>query len=151
MKQEKIANKSAREYLRTVRGLLPCSRKVKDEITAPLRRSVAEFLCEQENASTEDLRRRFGAPEVIAASCLEDADTTEILRRLRFKRRVLTIVISTVIVILTSWVLYLKFVTEEVRNEISPTEGAYDVESDLTVIHGTLPSTESTSASQAAK
>lgn len=103
MEQEKITNRSARKYLRKVRTLLPCSRKMKDEITAPLRRSMAEYLSEQQGATAAELQARFGTPEVIAASCLEDVDTTEVLRRLLLRRRVLTVVITAVILILLSW------------------------------------------------
>ena len=117
--REKLKNNPARRYLRKVRGLLPCSRKMKDEITAPLRRSMAEYLLEQPDASAEDFRARFGTPEVIAASCLEDVETTDLLRRLRLRRRVMAILVSAVILILLSWGCYLAYCNYEFKNQVT--------------------------------
>ena len=117
--REKLKNNPARRYLRKVRGLLPCSRKMKDEITAPLRRSMAEYLLEQPDASAEDFRARFGTPEVIAASCLEDVETTDLLRRLRLRRRVTTILVSTAFAALLVWVGFLIRSYYEVKNQVN--------------------------------
>ena len=64
---------------------------------------MAEFLAEQPDAAADDLRARFGTPEVIAATCLEDVEATDLLRRLRIRRRILTILITAVILALLSW------------------------------------------------
>ena len=117
--REKLKNNPARRYLRKVRGLLPCSRKMKDEITAPLRRSMAEYLLEQPDASAEDFRARFGTPEVIAASCLEDVETTDLLRRLRLRRRVTAILVSTAFAALLVWVGFLIRSYYEVKNQVN--------------------------------
>ena len=131
---ERLMNRAGRSYLRKVQGLLPCSRKMKCEITAPLRRSMAEYLAEQPDATAESLRTRFGAPEVIAATCLEDVDTTELLQKLRVRRRVLTIVITAAFLALLSWgctiaIAYHNFksttwggVTEKVYTQVTYTE-----------------------------
>ena len=116
--REKLKNNPARRYLRKVRGLLPCSRKMKDEITAPLRRSMAEYLLERPDASAEDFRARFGTPEVIAASCLEDVETTDLLRRLRLRRRVTAILVSTAFAALLVWVGFLIRSYYEVKNQV---------------------------------
>ncbi len=116
--REKLKNKTARRYLRKVRGLLPCSRKMKDEITAPLRRSMAEYLLERPDASAEDFRARFGTPEVIAASCLEDVETTDLLRRLRLRRRVTAILVSTAFAALLVWVGFIIRSYYEVKNQV---------------------------------
>lgn len=118
MEQEKITNRSARKYLRKVRALLPCSRKMKDEITMPLRRSMAEYLSEQQGATAAELQARFGTPEVIAASCLEDVDTTEVLRRLLLRRRVFVIVFIAVLLFLMSWVVNLICVNHKLQQEV---------------------------------
>lgn len=118
MEQEKITNRSARKYLRKVRALLPCSRKMKDEITTPLRRSMAEYLSEQQGATAAELQARFGTPEVIAASCLEDVDTTEVLRRLLLRRRVFVIVFIAVLLFLMSWVVNLICVNHKLQQEV---------------------------------
>ena len=113
---ERLKNKSARRYLRTVRGLLPCSRKMKAEITEPLRRSLVEFLTEQPNAVTDDIRERFGEPEIIAASCLEEVETSELLCKLRIRRKVVAIVVAAVFLILTSWTAYIIYTENKVNS-----------------------------------
>ena len=118
MEQEKITNRAARKYLRKVRALLPCSRRMKDEITAPLRRSMAEYLSEQQGATAAELQARFGTPEVIAASCLEDVDTTELLRRLLLRRRVFVIVFIAVLLFLMSWFVNLICVNHKLQQEV---------------------------------
>lgn len=104
---EKLTNKAARRYLRQVRQLLPCSRSMKDKITGPLQGSLEEFLKERPEADTETLLLRFGAPESIAASCLENTDATDVLQRLRVRRRVMAAILAAVIVLLGSWCWFL--------------------------------------------
>jgi hypothetical protein len=91
---------------------------MKDEITAPLRRSMAEYLLERPDASAEDFRARFGTPEVIAASCLEDVETTDLLRRLRLRRRVTAILVSTAFAALLVWVGFIIRSYYEVKNQV---------------------------------
>lgn len=100
---EKLTNKAARRYLRQVRQLLPCSRSMKDKITAPLRQSISDFLAEQPEADTQALQLRFGAAEAIAASCLENTDTAAVLRQLRVKRQIVKAVLAAIMILLLAW------------------------------------------------
>lgn len=113
---EKLTNKAARRYLRQVRQLLPCSRSMKDKITGPLQGSLKEFLKERPEADTETLQLRFGTPESIAASCLENTDTADVLLRLRVRRRVMAAIIAAVIVLLASWCGYLMHTERSLKN-----------------------------------
>ena len=97
-------NSAARQFLRQVRQLLPCSRKVKDAITAPLWKSVNAFLAEEPKADVKAIQTRFGTPESIAATCLENTDTGELLRKLHVKQRIVAVVIVAVFLALLSWV-----------------------------------------------
>lgn len=128
--KEKLENKAARRYLRKVRALLPCSRKMKHEITAPLRRSLAEYLEERPDASAEDLRARFGAPEVIAASCLEEVETSDLLRRLRNRRRIIAVAITAAFLVLLSWWGFLAYH----YYRLNPVYEAHEEQSALTMI-----------------
>lgn len=115
---DKLTNQVARQYLRQVRGLLPCSRAVKDEITAPLVRSLNAFLEEQPQADAEALRARFGVPEAIAATCLESTDTAVVLKKLRTKRRFLAIVAAAAAAVLIFWAGFLGFCYLQLKNEV---------------------------------
>ena len=115
---DKLRNKAARRYLRHIRGLLPCSRRLKDEIAAPLLKSLDDFLTERPDADMEALLARFGAPESIAASCLACADQAEVLRKLQTKRRITTIIVAAVIVVLLSWGCFLFGVYHKLQAEV---------------------------------
>lgn len=115
---DKLTNPAARRYLRQVRRLLPCAGKLKDEITAPLVQSVSDFLEEAPQADAEALRTRFGAPEVIAASCLENTDTGAVLKQLQWKRRVLAIVAAAAALLLISWGVFLTICHIQLRHTV---------------------------------
>lgn len=100
---EKLNNRAGQAYLRQVRRLLPCSRRVKDAITAALRQSMTEFLAEQPEADAEALCRRFGAPESVAAACLEQSEMPELLRRLHIRRRLERLAVVVSVIVLLTW------------------------------------------------
>lgn len=122
---DKLTNIAARRYLRQVRGLLPCSRGIKDEITAPLRKSLDAFLAEDPAADAEAIKARFGTPEAIATSCLENTDTAEVLRRLQTKRRIVAVVFIAVVLALLMWIgffAHAELAAKQVREGYSITE-----------------------------
>lgn len=115
---EKPTNKAALRYLRQVRRLLPCSKAVRDEITAPLVQSLNAFLAEQPQADAEALRARFGAPETIAATCLDSLGTGEVLKRLNIKRRVTAIVAAAAVLLLLSWAVFQQICYLELKHTV---------------------------------
>ena len=115
---EKLNNQAARRYLRRVRRLLPCSRTVKDRITAPLRQSLLEYLAEKPDASPEALRTRFGPPEAVAAMCLENTDKAALMKQLLIKRRILRIVSVAVLVSVLLWAGFVTYSYWELRSEV---------------------------------
>ena len=115
---EKLNNQAARRYLRRVRRLLPCSRTVKDRITAPLRQSLLEYLAEKPDASPEALWTRFGPPEAVAAMCLENTDKAALMKQLLIKRRILRIVSVAVLVSVLLWAGFVTYSYWELRSEV---------------------------------
>ncbi len=96
-------NRAARRYLRNVRDWLPCSGKLKREIMARIKNVLDDYLAEHPNADFAELSHRFGLPKQIAASCVEDMDTEELLRNLRIRRRIVGIVTCTALIVITLW------------------------------------------------
>lgn len=96
-------NRAARRYLRNVRDWLPCSGKLKREIMARIKNVLDDYLAEHPEADFAELSRRFGLPEQIAASYVEDMDTEELLRNLRIRRRIVGIVTCTALIVITLW------------------------------------------------
>ena len=122
---ERLRNKAAGKYLRQIRGLLPCSGKIKDEITAPLLDSLSGYLSEHPTAELSDFCSRFGSPEAVAAMCLVNSDTASVLRRLQIRRKILSVVVITAILLLLTWVGFLLHTAAEIKSEVI---GGYDVE-----------------------
>ena len=114
---EKLTNQAARRYLRQVRQLLPCSRREKNELTAALRQSLSEYLSEHPEATGEAIQTRFGAPESVAAMCMETTDLPSLLKKIHIRRRILTIIVAAVIAILLTWGGFLFYVYEFVQTE----------------------------------
>lgn len=95
--------RNAKRYLRAVKRWMPCSGKLKRGIMAQIDNCVQEYMEKNPNASFDDICAQLGSPQEIAAAYIENADTAEILKNLRVRRRIVTIVISAILVILISW------------------------------------------------
>ena len=95
--------RNAKRYLRAVKRWMPCSGKLKRGIMAQIDNCVQEYMEKNPNASFDDICAQLGSPQEIAAAYIDNADTAEILKNLRVRRRVVTIVISAILIILISW------------------------------------------------
>lgn len=90
-----MTEKDIRRYCRAVGSYLPCSRRQKRQILWDLRQRLAEYCGEHPNGAT--LEENFGTPQQVAAGYVDDMDTTELLHALRYRRRVITIVVAGVL------------------------------------------------------
>ena len=122
-------NQAQRTYLRKVRSYLPCSRKVKNQIMAQIADSVGGYLAEEPEAAYEQIVARFGAPETIAAACVESTGTAEILRALQIRRRIVAIVAGIMAVVLLSWAVAVTWAVINYNNSKPGT-------SDTTIVEG---------------
>lgn len=98
----RMRNRAARRYLREVRSWLPCSRKLKRGILEKIGSTIAEYLSEEPGADYNKLLARFGTPQQIAASYVDEMETGELLRDLRIRRKIvgiLTAVAATVVIL----------------------------------------------------
>ena len=96
-------NKYLCQYLNEVRRLLPYNRRRKAQIVADIKNSIRLFLAENPDADYNVITQRFGHPETVASSYVEEMEGTEILRSIKAKRNILTIIASGVAVILLLW------------------------------------------------
>ncbi len=97
-------SRAVRRYLQEIRGWLPCSRKLKNAILERIRNTVREYLTDNPESSYEKLMERFGSPQQIAATYVEDMGTDELLRDLRIRRRIIGAVAATAIAVVALWV-----------------------------------------------
>ena len=81
-------NNSLRTYCRRVSRLLPWGGRQKRALLAQLRQELTAFLRDHPEAGEAELTARFGKPEDLAASYVENAGTKKVLTALRTRRRV---------------------------------------------------------------
>lgn len=96
-------NVALKRYYRSIRNRLPSSHKLKAKVLAEIENNINAYLLENPSADIASIEARFGAPEQIVASYVDELETPELLKKLAIRKRVLTIVISTVAIILILW------------------------------------------------
>ena len=96
-----------RRYYWEVKSFLPCSRKLKKRCIADLKANVEGFLEQNPQAGFAAIQERFGTPRQIAAAFVEEADTEQLLRRLRIRRWVVAAIsVVTIAALIVLGVLY---------------------------------------------
>lgn len=65
--------------------------------------SVQDFVIENPNADYAAIEQRFGKPQQIAASCIEEMDAQELTLQLRIRKTIVRIVVATALVLVLLW------------------------------------------------
>lgn len=94
---------SLNRYYRQIKSWLPCSRKLKNALIFRLKESIQAYLDANPEADLDQVQARFGAPETIATAYVEEMGTDKLLRDLRIRRKVVTLVAGTMAVVLSLW------------------------------------------------
>lgn len=81
-----------------------------------IRETVNTFILQNPEADFEAIQAQFGQPKDIAISYVENMGTAEVLKGLRVRRRVLTIILATVLALLVSWSICVTWATLELKN-----------------------------------
>lgn len=74
-------------YYRQIHRALPCSFAQKQGILRCIRQAVDCYREENPDATIKDIRLHFGAPEEIAAACVEESNAEILLTSFRNQRR----------------------------------------------------------------
>ena len=104
-------------YLRQIRGCLPCSGKTKTRLLQSLSAELDAYLSEHPKASRQELALRFGQPSRIAADCVVNTDTAELLSAYRLRRTVILCVTAVLAAIVISWTGTLLWVVEDIKSQ----------------------------------
>ena len=91
------------KYCRAVSSWLPCSRKVKADLLNSIRMNVGNYMEANPLASYDDIVACFGTPQQIAAACVAEMGTAELIKHLHVRRRIFLIFIITCVVFLLLW------------------------------------------------
>lgn len=99
----KKGNIAAWRYLWKVRGWLPCSGKLKREIMARIKTVLNDYLNDHPDADFAELSHRFGTPQQIAASYIEEMNVQDLLKQLRIRKKIIGIVVATAVTLVLLW------------------------------------------------
>ena len=98
-----VLNVHLLRYLWRVRGELPGNRRQKKQILSRVESSVRDFVTENPHADYAAITQRFGTPQQIAASCIEEMDAQELTLQLRIRKTIVRIVAATALVLVLLW------------------------------------------------
>ena len=99
----RIRNRQARKYCRLVRSFLPCSAKQRRLILGEIKSNLSAYLEENPSASFEEIESRFGTPRQIAVAHVEEMGTEELLKQLRVRKRIFSVISAAVVLALLIW------------------------------------------------
>ncbi len=112
-------NAGKKRYMRQVRSCLPWGRKIRRELLDRLRGELDGYLAENPEAGMEELRQRFGEPQQIAASYVEQMEMPELLRSLQVRRRFVSILAALAIGIFLMWAAVVSIALVEHRKSVN--------------------------------
>ena len=92
-------NKPARAYLRAVRRALRCPGRQGKRLLRQLSEDIEEYCEEHPDATEEELCRRFGTPEDVAADFVEDLGGSIAVNIQRRRNRIVTAVIVVLVLV----------------------------------------------------
>ncbi len=92
-------NKPARAYLQAVRRALRCPGRQGKQLLRQLSEDIEEYCEEHPDATEEELCRRFGTPEDVAADFVEDLGGSIAVNVQRRRNRIVTAVIVVLVLV----------------------------------------------------
>lgn len=98
-----INSPALRRYYRAIRRWLPCGGKQKKQIMQQIQNDIRIYLEQNPTSDMAQIKKVFGEPEAIAASYIENMNMVDLLRSMRTRRRIVTIVIVAVTAALLMW------------------------------------------------
>ncbi len=98
-----VLNVHLLRYLWEVREELPGNRRQKKQILSRVESSVQDFVIENPHVDYATITQRFGTPQQIAASCIEEMDAQELTLQLRIRKTIVRIVAVTALALVLLW------------------------------------------------
>lgn len=95
--------KELTQYYRKISRCLPIKKAQRQQTMEQIRLSVKDYLAAHPEADMAAVTAHFGAPQEIAASYIENMTPEEILKKMRFRKTVLTILCAAAATALLLW------------------------------------------------
>lgn len=83
-------NRQLKKYYRRIKSWLPGTGKQNKLILANIHDNISAHLSENPEISADEIERRFGTPQQIAAACVNEMGMEELLHRLRVRKKILS-------------------------------------------------------------
>lgn len=129
-------NTRIRRYFRGIRRGIPNSGKNKKIILNQIREMVEAYTAEHPGADYAEIVARFGTPEQIIDSYVEEMDTPELLETLHIRKKTTAAVLLTLTAVVVIW---LGIAGAAYVNHIVESNGHFDISIDVQV---DIPNTE---------
>lgn len=91
-------NREIKKYIIDVKSYLICDWRTRQKFLKDLKNDINDFVDGKEDVTMDDIRDRFGEPEKISRSFLENADLKKIKRRMSFGRTIIVGVIAALLI-----------------------------------------------------
>ena len=112
-------NKDLLRYYRDIKRWLPCSHGLKKRILNDIQQTVSGYLTEHPEADMQAIVQRFGTPQQIASTYINEMDTQDLLQHLKQNRKIRNIVIIGLSVLVAAWITALSVIVASGLNSIS--------------------------------
>lgn len=115
-----------RRYVRAVSGFLPCSGKRKKPWLADLRAQAESYVAEGGDAAA--LEQRFGTPQQMAFSYVDEMPTADLLAELHIRRRLVAVTAITLAAALAVYIAALAWQAYLIHDSLNGWTETYVVE-----------------------
>lgn len=95
-----------RRYYRQIRKLLPCTGRVKRRIVGEISDGIERYLADNPGADYPMVVEKFGTPQQIAFTCVDEMDTTVLLNGLQIKKRIFTSILCGIMAAVAIWLVF---------------------------------------------
>lgn len=120
----KKRNVSLKRYYQQIKSCLSCPGRQKRKIMQNIRCAVEAFLTDTPDADMAAVIQRFGTPEQIAGSCIDEMGTGELRKELNIRKKIVTVIATAAVAALLIWCVAV--VIASIREWVIPS-GYYEV------------------------
>ena len=117
-------NRALKQYHRDIRHLLPGTAKQKKQLMDTLWQSIAAYVEDNPDATVQEVQAHFGTPQQIATAYLDEMSTSEVIKKIKTRKIVISIICIAIVLALLMWGLG---VLKALSKEQHSADGYYDI------------------------
>lgn len=108
---------AAKQYLREIKRTLPCPGRMKRRIYQEICATTDAYIDGHPGATYENLVSRFGAPQEIALTYVNESDSEELIHNLQIRRKIVRIVAISAVAVTILWVGMMAMAFLDAKNQ----------------------------------